>query len=69
MRYVCQGKAVLMGDLLDFLTEAERRHMQGIEAQIPRSERRALEVYTRGTIWWNGDAGVDVMKRPGCLRS
>ena len=58
-----------MGDRLHFLTEAERRHMHGIEALIPRSERRALEVYTRGMVWWNGDAGVDVINWPGCLRS
>ncbi len=63
-RYVRRGEAVRIGDELHFLSQAEQRHMENVERQIIRSERRASDVYIRGTVWWDGpDPGG--MHRPG----
>lgn len=63
-RYVRKGEAVLVGGELNFLTDAEQRHLQNIERQITRSERRASDVYITGTVWWNG-TDIDGLHRPG----
>jgi hypothetical protein len=63
-RYVRRGEAVLNGRELTFLTEAERRHKVNVEKQISISERRASDVYIKGTVWWDGD-DIGGMHRPG----
>ena len=67
-RFVRRGQAVLFGNELTFLSSVEKRQLNAAEQQL-RAERCASDVYIRGMVWWNGDAGVDIMKRPGEVRS
>ena len=63
-RFIRRGDAVITGDDLYFLSEAEKRHTQNIERQIVAAGRRASDVYINGVVWWDGnDAGG--MHRPG----
>jgi hypothetical protein len=63
-RYVRRGEAVKIGDELQFLSETEQRQLRNVEAQVAQSERRASDVYIKGTVWWNG-SDPDGMHRPG----
>lgn len=71
--YVRRGEAVLIGDVLHFLTHAEQIRQRQIEQQMVL-ERWHSDVYVdqqakkEGAIWWNaGD--IKGMHKPGELVS
>ena len=62
-RYVRRREAVIIDGELHFLSSMEQRRMLTLN-RIIQSERRASDVYVRGTVWWDGrDPGG--MHRPG----
>jgi hypothetical protein len=62
-RYVRRKEAVIIDNVLHFLSPAEQRRMRTIN-RIIQSERQASDAYILGIVWWNGrDPGG--MHRPG----
>lgn len=70
-RFVRRGQAVLIGQVLHFLSAAEIRHVASVEAQLARSAARGRDysdVYVSGMVLWNGPEPGG-MHRPGEVRS
>lgn len=53
-RYVRRGEAVFIGNALHFIEPDQVRSRRSMMHTIA-SERRASDVYVKGTVWWDGD--------------